>query len=57
MNTEVTTEYIQSTSQCTTSNDVIFQYLDKLYLESDPIMKQVYFNTIKRLLHGKLEAT
>ena len=56
MNTEATTEYIRSTSHSTTSNELAKYYSEKLYREIDPIMKQVYFNTLMRLLNGKLEA-
>lgn len=56
MNTEVTTESIQSTSHNTTSNPLAVYYAEKLFKENDPIMKQVYFNTLIRLLNGKLEA-
>lgn len=55
MNTEATTESIQSTSQPTISNESIFYFLDKMKEANDPIMRQVYYNTLKRLLHGKLE--
>lgn len=56
MNTEATTEYIQSTNHSTTSNELLKYYSEKLYKEDDPIMKQVYFNTLMRLINGKLEA-
>ena len=56
MNTEATTESIQSTNRNTTSNYLSIYYAEKLFKEKDPIMKQVYFNTLIRLLNGKLEA-
>lgn len=55
MNTEATTEYIQSTNPCTISKDLIIHYLNKLHDENDLIMKRVYLNTLLRLIDGKLE--
>lgn len=57
MNTEATTEYIRSTSHSTTSRKLAKYYAEKLYNEVDPIMRKVYFNTLMRLLNGKLETS
>lgn len=57
MNTEATTEYIQSTNHSTTSSKLAKYYAEKLYNEVDPIMRKVYFNTLMRLLNGKLETS
>lgn len=57
MNTEAITEYTQSISPSTISKDLIIHYAAKLRDETDPIMKQVYFNTLIRLIDGKLEAS
>ena len=56
MNIDHTTEYTQSTSHHSTSN-LCKHYAEKLYKEKDQIMKQVYFNTLIRLLDGKLETS
>mgnify|MGYP000920163010 CR=1 FL=1 len=53
MNTEVTTGSILSTNHNTTSNDILIHYASKLYNEDDPVMRQVYYNTLIRLLNGK----
>lgn len=53
MNTEVTTEFTPSINHSTISSDITKYYAEKLYKEVDPVMKQVYFNTLIRLLDGK----
>lgn len=55
MNTEATTEFIQSTNQISISSDLIKHYLQKLHDEDDKVMKKVYLNTLLRLINGKLE--
>lgn len=57
MNTEATTGFIPSTNPSTISKDIVIHYAEKLRDENDPIMKQVYYNTLIRLIDGKLEAT
>lgn len=57
MNTEATTEYIQSINHSTTYSELAKYYAEKLYNEVDPIMRKVYFNTLMRLLNGKLETS
>ncbi|GEM_PF-2551861 len=50
MNTEATTGYTPSISH---TSDITKYYAEKLYKEVDPVMKQVYYNTLIRLLDGK----
>ena len=54
MNIDLTMEYTLLTNHPSISNSAKY-YAEKLYLEEDPIMKKVYFNTLIRLLNGKLE--
>lgn len=49
-------EYSLSTKNPSISNSAKY-YAEKLYLEECPIMKKVYFNTLIRLLDGKLETS
>lgn len=56
MNIDLIMEYTLSTNHPSISNSAKY-YAEKLYLEECPIMKKVYFNTLIRLLDGKLETS